>query len=219
MKRNELVIVLHGLGRTPLSMWGVTNALRKQGYDVAAWGYPSIMGGMQDHITRLSKRFSGLSGYDKIHGVGHSLGGLMLRGVLSNTPHLPLGRIVMMGTPNNGASMITRHGWLFNKGPLNRQIIRDLEPGSAMLAALPIPPAEIGIIAGVEQFSPANPMSWINHRVFGATPHDGTVEVSSTKLPNMADFMEVKANHSFLPFNRQVIRATVGFINTGKFTP
>lgn len=218
MKRNELVIVLHGLGRTPLSMWLVTTALRRQGYDVAAWGYPSISGGMQDHIARLSARFAKLGGYEKIHGVGHSLGGLMLRGVLGNSPHLSLGRLVMMGTPNQGASMITRHGWLFGKGPLNRQIIRDLAPGSAALAGLPVPGAEIGIIAGIEQFSPGNPISWINSRILGAAPHDGTVEVSSTKLPVMADYMEVKANHSFLPLNRRVIAATVGFINTGKFT-
>jgi len=217
MKNEEVVLVLHGLGRTPYSMFMVSRALKQQGYAVADWGYLSVKGGMESQIGRLRARFGELTGYKKVHGVGHSLGGLMLRGVLGGEHNLPLGRLVMMGTPNQGASMINKHGWLFNRGPLNRPIIRDLKAGSPVYDKLPIPKMEIGIIAGVESFSPFNPVSWINRRTFGDVPHDGTVETSSAKIDGMQDYMEVEANHSFLSVNRKAIKATVNFINTGKF--
>lgn len=219
MKKDEAVIVLHGLGRTPYSMFMISNALRREGYAVADWGYLSIKGGMESQISRLRTRFGELTGYKKVHGVGHSLGGLMLRGILGGEHQLPLGRLVMMGTPNQGASMINKHGWLFNRGPLNRPIIRDLKAGSPVYAKLPVPNMEIGIIAGIESFNPLNPVSWINRRIFNDEPHDGTVEVSSAKLPEMKDYMEVEANHSFLSINSRAIKATVNFINSGRFIP
>lgn len=217
MKHDELVIVLHGLGRTPFSMYRVSRALRAEGYEVADWGYVSVKGTMHEQLARLRQRFAKVNGCKKVHGVGHSLGGLMLRGLFSQS-HLPLGRLVMLGTPNSGASMVNRHGWLFNKGPLNRPIIHDLAAGSAAIAALPVPEMEIGVIAGVEKFHPLNPVAWINRSIFGDAPHDGTVEVSSARLPKMTDYMEVPANHSFIPLNRKAVKAAVNFINTGKFT-
>lgn len=218
MKRaDEVVIVLHGLARTPYSMWFVSRALRKAGYDVADWGYLSVRGNLADQIERLRPRLASLKGYKKVHGVGHSLGGLMLRGLLANSD-LPLGRLVMHGTPNQGAGMINRHGWLFNRGPLNRPIIRDLRAGSTAIRALPVPDMEIGIIAGIERNHPGNLIALLNKRIFGDEPHDGTVEVSSTRLPGMKEHLEVYANHSFISVNRSVIKATVNFIRTGKFT-
>lgn len=217
MKNDEVVIVLHGLGRTPFSMFMVSRALKQQGYAVADWGYLSVKGGMESQISRLRARFGELARYKKVHGVGHSLGGLMLRGLLGGPHELPLGRLVMMGTPNQGASMINTHGWLFNRGPLNQPIIRDLRAGSPVYENLPVPDMEIGIIAGIEKFNPLNPVSWINRNTFGNQPHDGTVEVSSTKLASMKDFIAIEANHSFLSVNRKAIKATVNFIRSGKF--
>lgn len=216
-EQKEAVIVLHGLGRTPYSMWFVSKALRRAGYDVFDWGYLSVRGGLQEQLARVRPRLESLRGYKKVHGVGHSLGGLMLRGLLHDSG-LPLGRLVMHGTPNHGAGMINKHGWLFSRGPLNRPIIRDLRAGSSAIAALPVPEMEIGVIAGIEAFNPFNPISWINRRTFGDEPHDGTVEVRSARLPGMKDYLEVNANHSFISLNGGVIKATVNFIQTGKFT-
>jgi alpha-beta hydrolase superfamily lysophospholipase len=36
----ELVVLAHGLGRTPASMWWLARSLRARGYRVLNWGYP-----------------------------------------------------------------------------------------------------------------------------------------------------------------------------------
>lgn len=209
--------MLHGLGRTPYSMIRVTRALQAAGYDVADWGYLSVKGTLAEQLARLSRRLPELAGYKKVHGIGHSLGGIMLRGLFSQA-QLPLGRLVMMGTPNHGASMINKQAWLFRRGPFNRPIIHDLAAGFAAIKALPVPHMEIGIIAGVEKFHPLNPVSWVNRGIFGDQAHDGTVEVASVKLEQMADYLELPVNHSFIPFNKRAVEASVRFIKTGKFS-
>lgn len=216
-RAQEIVIILHGLANTPLTMWRQARALRAAGYSVANWGYNSFKGGLHEQLARLEQRLPELQGYTKVHGVGHSLGGLMLRGLLTKyQAQLPLGRLVMQGTPNLGAGIVNRHRYLF-KGPLNRKIIHDLAEGSAAISQLGVPAMEIGIIAGVERFNPINPITWLNTYSLGKIPHDGTVEAANTRLPQMTDYLEVPVNHLALSFRREVIAASVRFINTGKF--
>jgi pimeloyl-ACP methyl ester carboxylesterase len=213
----EVVVVLHGLGRSPLSMLRLAQALRREGYAVKNWGYKSFVGGIEDKVTDLRLRLLELKGYTKVHAVGHSLGGLILRGLLTEKTGLPLGRIVFLGTPHKGASVINRNPALFNHKRIPR-IIRELEADSPAIAALGLPPMEIGVVAGVEQLSPFNPVSWLNRRVLGDELHDGTVEVASARLDGqMKDYLEVPVNHSFLPLSRKVIDPTVHFIRKGKF--
>lgn len=216
-QRNEVVLLLHGLGRSPLSMWPLARALRKSGYAVKNWGYNSLRGGIEDKVADLRLRLIELKGYTRVHAVGHSLGGLILRGLLTPEAGLPLGRIVFIGTPNKGASMINRNPKLFGHAQVPR-IIRELRAGSPVIAGLGIPPMEIGVIAGVEELSPFNPMSWINQKILGDLDHDGTVEVNSTKLPGMKDYLEVPVNHSFLPLTRKVILPTLRFLRKGRFS-
>lgn len=214
---DEIVILLHGLMRSPLSMLMEARAIKRAGFAVANWGYMTLIGDLDEQIARLESNLSKLQGYKKVHGAGHSLGGLMLRGLFSRHPELPLGRLVLQGTPNHGAAIIERNRWLFGHGPLDQPIIHDLAPHSPALQKLGVPPMEIGVIAGVEKFHPFNPASWINERVLGEVEHDGTVEVESTKLEGMQDFLEVPVNHSFLPLDKDVIDATIRFLKTGSF--
>lgn len=213
----EIVILLHGLANAPLTMWRQARAFREAGYATANWGYNTFKGGMLEQLARLEQRLPELKGYKKVHGVGHSMGGLMLRGIFTrHATELPLGRLVMLGTPNQGAGTVNKHKYLL-KGPLNRQIIHDLAEGSEAIGKLGIPKVEIGVIAGVESFNPINPIAWLNRHTFGDIPHDGTVEAHNTKLPGMTDYIELPVNHLALPFNRAVIEASVRFIKTGKF--
>src|SRR5690606_929213 len=38
----ELVVLVHGLGRTSLSMWPLARALEREGFEVLNWGYSSL---------------------------------------------------------------------------------------------------------------------------------------------------------------------------------
>jgi triacylglycerol lipase len=208
----KTVLLLHGLFRSPLSMWPMARAFKAKGYKVHNWGYSSFAS-LAEIAAKLEERLPELEQSEKVHGIGHSMGGLLLRYLFSRT-QMPLGRLVLMGTPNIGARIVAHHDWLFRHEPLP-QCIRDMSPESDVMKSWPIPACEIGVIAGVEKFNPINPASWLNRRTLGDVPHDGTVELSSAKLPEMADFLEIKANHSFLPTNRKVIRACLRFTDGG----
>jgi hypothetical protein len=48
--------------------------------------------------------------------------------------------------------------------------------------------------------------------------HDGTVAVTSTRLEGMADFLVVDAHHTFICRHPEVIRATLSFLQSGRFS-
>jgi len=217
-KNDEIVITLHGLGNTSLHMWRMARACRQSGYDTANWTYNTLRGGIADQMARLARRLPELQGYKKVHGIGHSLGGLMLRGLFTRyAGQLPLGRLVMIGSPNQGASILRRQPWLIRASFIGRPILTDLTQGSAAIAALGLPPVEVGVIAGVSANNPVNPISWINRYMLGDVPSDGTVEAAHTHLPGMKDYLELPVNHVALPWNREVIDSSLRFIKTGAF--
>ena len=212
----EAVILLHGLGNPPWVMKRLAKAFSAAGYAVYNWDYASYDCGLLEQIERLKPRLAALPAYTKIHGVGHSMGGLLLRGIFADTTK-PLGRLVTIGTPHLGAGVVHRLGCLRKMPLLNRAIITDLATHSAALAALPMPEIEMGCIIGVQSFHPLNPLAWLNQLYLGKTPHDGTVEASNAQHPAMKDSIEVKANHLLLPFKACVIAAALKFIQQGKF--
>lgn len=215
------VILLHGLGRTPRSMRRMARALDDAGFAVETWGYPSRHRRLAQHAVSLRERLSRWA-QDKrpqepVRFVTHSLGALVLRGALSGQPPLPVGRIVMIAPPNQGAGLAVRFGrtvwarWVFGKP------MEDLKLGAGGLAWLGVPDAEIGVIAGERPFHPVNPMSWANIFVSGDLAHDGTVEVANTRLSGMKDFLIVDVHHTFICDDPDVQNQTIAFLRDGRF--
>ena len=123
----------------------------------------------------------------------------------------------MIGVPNRGAGVLSFPGFAALARPLFGPTIDELKEGSAVLARLPVPEIEIGVIAGTGRYNPVNPSSYINLVRLKDAPHDGTVELANTRLDRMADFVAVPANHTFMTQDPAVIRATVAFLKTGRF--
>lgn len=212
-KQREIIVILHGLLRSPLSMMRLHLLAKQAGYDVANWSYLSVKDGFSAQLARLEKRLPELEGYEKVHGIGHSLGGLHLRGLFGKHPELPLGRLVMLGTPNHGAGIVNQT----KLSEIEIPVLQDLARDSEAIRALPIPNMEIGTIAGVEPFNPLNPVSWVGQKVFAGEKHDGTVEASSVQLKDAKDHTEIVANHSFLPLSREACALALHFIQYGSF--
>lgn len=93
------VLLVHGMGRTPLSMRKLGAALRSAGYEVRYFGYLCAKDGFTTIAERLAAQ---LVASPPLVAVGHSLGGLLLRAACAAVPEASRPRrLVMLGTPNH----------------------------------------------------------------------------------------------------------------------
>ncbi len=213
---SECVIVLHGLIRSSSSMEKMAKSLRKEGFEVVNVDYPSrqhtieVLAPMAVEKGLLECRAKG--GIRTIHFVTHSLGGILVRKYLSEFDIPELGRVVMLGPPNQGSIAVDKLASLVGFDWLNGPAGRQLGKGPASVP-LRLPPAnfEVGVIAGSRTIDP------ITSAVL-ESPDDGRVSVEDTKLEGMADFVVVKHSHAFMMRMRKPIELTIRFLKTGSFS-
>ncbi|HEX8692138.1 MAG TPA: alpha/beta fold hydrolase [Longimicrobium sp.] len=194
--RRELVVLVHGMGRSRASMWLLGRSLEAEGYRVLNWGYSSYSDPVPALGARLARDVSGeLGRAPKVHFVGHSLGNVIVRWALAHEPPARAGRVVMLAPPNQGAAAADRYAryaaWLMPP-------IEELRtaPGSTV-RTLPAPRGvDVGVIAGA---------------------HDGKVSVDETHLAGERDHVVVPAAHSFIMNRRDVRDLTLRFLRTGRF--
>ena len=107
--RRELVFLVHGMGRTPLSMFLLGRRLESAGYRVASFGYLSTTGTVGDLGAALGRKVQELAGEAPcVHFVGHSLGNIIVRWLLAHERPARAGRVVMLAPPNQGAAAADR---------------------------------------------------------------------------------------------------------------
>ncbi|WKW13260.1 hypothetical protein Strain138_002577 [Pseudogemmatithrix spongiicola] len=196
----ELVVVLHGMGRTARSMRPVELALREAGFDVLNIGYSSYCCSIPELGATIRQEIEAkrLPTHTRIHFVGHSLGNIIARWVIAQEDAPPgVGRLVMLAPPNQGAMMANRFapiaGWLLE--PID-ELRND---STATVRQIPTPPGvEIGVIAGRD---------------------DSTVRLEETHVAGETAHIVVKGNHTFIMREPEVHRLTVEFLRSGRFTP
>jgi triacylglycerol lipase len=209
----EHVILLHGLCRTPRSMAAIERALVRAGYSVSNVGYPSRTAS----IAELSENAIGPAVEQRqrdgtIHFVTHSMGGILVRSFLSRHSVPALGRVVMLGPPNQGSEVVDKLGRWRIFGALNGPAGREL--GTDSLST----PNRLGPVTfclGV--IAARRSINWINSFFLLPRPNDGKVSVERTKVSGMADHIVLPATHSFMMNNPSVIRQTIHFLRTGRF--
>jgi len=210
----EGVVLLHGLCRTSASMERMAAALTKAGYVVDNIDYPSRRAGvatLSEEVVGAAMKSDKLAKCDKIHFVGHSLGGILVRDYFSRHRDRRLGRVVMLGPPNQGSEVADRlkdwriYQWL--NGPTGGELGTDPESVPNKLGPVAF---DVGVIAGDRT------INWINSLMIAGSD-DGKVSVRNTKVEGMKDHLVVHTAHPFIMRNRAVIEATIRFLNSGKF--
>src|SRR3546814_6454256 len=93
------VVLLHGLWMPGASMQWLAGQLRAQGFDTETFSYHSVADGPDRAVPRLVELL-GEGGEADI--VARSLGGLIALQALRETPDLPVGRVVCLGSPLTG---------------------------------------------------------------------------------------------------------------------
>jgi triacylglycerol lipase len=194
----ELVFLVHGMGRTPLSMWLLGRRLERAGYRVAHFGYLSTtgtIGGLGEALGRRVARQAGDA--PRVHFVGHSLGNIIVRWMLAHARPERAGRVVMLAPPNQGSAAADRWarwiGWAMP--PIHELRTAPDTPARA----LPLPgEVEVGIIAGAR---------------------DRKVRLAETHLDGARDHTVVPSFHSFIMNRADVHRLICCFLRDGRFSP
>ena len=211
MEFMELVVLLHGMLRTKRSMSSVEKILQKQGYATLNITYPSSKLSIEQIVEFIHEIISVHKAYKKIHFIGYSLGGLVIRAYLHKHKLSNLGKVVMVGTPNQGSESADKfkHMWLFKKliGPAGQQLGTDQDKFKHIFGKVYY---ELGVIAGSAAIDP------INYMII-PKPNDGKVSVESTKIKGMTDHIVIKTNHTFMIRSTRVLKQILSFLQRSKF--
>lgn len=210
------VVLLHGLARSSTSMEPMARALRREGYAVCNVDYPSRGHGVaelaRDHVApQIARCFPGET--RPLHYVTHSMGGILVRQLAATGEAGRVGRVVMLGPPNQGSEIVDLLGdsRIFSaiNGPAGRQL--GTKPDSLPNRLGPVD-FDLGVIAGDRS------INWINSLLI-AGADDGKVSVERTKVTGMKAHHVIHATHPYLMKNSRAIRETVHFLREGRFSP
>ena len=213
---SECVVLLHGLARTAMSMNKMERELAAAGYLTANIDYPSREHTVEElaalAVPEGIDACRSQEGVDTIHFVTHSLGGILLRQYLQDHDLPELGRVVMLGPPNQGSAAVDElrdvPGFDWLNGPAGQQLGKGENSVPLQLGPATF---ELGVIAGNRTIDPITSAVLEN-------PDDGRVSVEDTKLDGMADFVVVEHSHAFMMRMRRTIELTKAFLSKGRFS-
>lgn len=201
------VLLVHGLGRTPLSIFGLAAALRRAGHRTTFFAYSPTLESLSRIHRRLvaSLTLLGRAGHP-LGLVAHSLGGLLLRRALAELPHLPVHRLVMLATPNRPPGIARAASrWLAFRC-VARECGRFLA-STKLIPAIPPPAVPYTLVAGT-----AGPRRrWLP---CGDEPNDGIVTVAEVKVRDADAPILVPVLHSFIMDAPAVRHAVVAAMMT-----
>ena len=207
MVSSARVLLVHGLWYGRPGMLPLARRLRKLGWECDLFGYSSVFGSPTANVARLAERAAAIDAA-RLHLVGHSLGGLLVLKMLAESGGaLPGGRVVLLGSPLNGSVVARRMAgnralkpWIGRAEALLDQGVEDLPGGR-----------EVAAIAGTSSLGAGRLVARLDK------PHDGTVTVAETRVPGLADHLELPVSHTGLVLSREVSAATDRCLRTGRF--
>jgi pimeloyl-ACP methyl ester carboxylesterase len=204
------VVFVHGLFLNGAEFGLMRRRLTaERGFDSRRFSYPTVRGSLEKTLDLLEQFVRKLDA-ERIHFVGHSLGGIVLSRFFERASDPRIGRVVMLGTPLGGsrsAQGVARHAFLRRiVGPLvARELVDPCEPRRWNCSH------DLGLIAGTR------PMGLGQFFAKFDEDCDGTVGVSETKLPGQSAHIALPVSHMGLLLSADVAHEVGEFLANGSF--
>jgi pimeloyl-ACP methyl ester carboxylesterase len=186
-------LLVHGLGRTPVSMIPLANRLQGRQFRTRFFAYSATFESMPRIVSRLVRTIESAKP-DVI--ICHSLGGVLTRMAIAEQPPRSLRHLVMLGTPNRSPK-IARFCWNWFPFRAFSRSCGEFLSSPAAYEGLPVPEIPITVIAGTSgpEF------------VFGE-PNDGIVTVSETQVHPDFPSIALPGLHSLM-MNSKTVQDTI----------
>jgi pimeloyl-ACP methyl ester carboxylesterase len=232
-KKHELVIVIHGMAQSAYNTDKLSTYIRTVGgYSTFRMDLSMVFGSFDNLMKEVKEQLDlikfGLN-FDKVHFIGHSMGGMVARKIISTWRFDNIGKFIALGTPYGGSNALKNLDKAISKiadyiylVKYYDEMIKQFTEGIPKNNSV-----EIGLIAGKKDFS-ASDISI----TFGETelqfrrsnlkkPHDGAVEVASvfaiSNKISIKDKIIANKNHFELINDDYIFKKVVKFLNTGSF--
>jgi pimeloyl-ACP methyl ester carboxylesterase len=202
------VLLVHGLGRTPLSLALLARRLSREGYRPELFGYYAFAESHRRIVARLTRRLRSLATIQQpVSLLGHSLGGLLLRQAAAAVPELSVHSLIMLGTPNQ-PPLLARRARHWTAFRLLAQSCGDFLATPEGFAALPPPAYRYLLIAGNAGWRGRwNP--------FEGAPNDGFVSVEETRIGPDDTPVVLPVAHTFMMNSPAVQDAILAVLAAG----
>lgn len=209
-------ILVHGFSKNPQDMDPLKRHLELLGYDCIVPNLPltfkefDYAAGILEHVLEEMVHFHLRKG-EKIHLVGHSTGGLVIRKLISETTYASyIRRCVLIATPNKGCKLANVAGKIkpvIKIYKTLRSLDFDYVESVDFTAKAEI---EVAAIAGNK-----NNLFLGN---FIGSENDGRVELDSVYYPELADFIILPYGHLEIHQETETAKQIDSFFKTGKFS-
>ena len=200
------LVLIHGMGRTPLSMLRLRRRLRRAGHNPILFGYSPTFETLQGATARLLGLIERRVDTENYALVGHSLGTVIIRTALGRLENRAPSACFFLAAPMvacKAARFFSRF-WLYRllTGEMGQLLALD-----SFMLQLPMPPVPTRIYAGV-----GGPRaSWLP---FGMEANDGILSVSEATGRFEAAAIEVPSLHTFIMNSQRVFDDMARYLET-----
>jgi pimeloyl-ACP methyl ester carboxylesterase len=208
----ETVVLVHGLWMNGLELAMLGHRLRQEhGYDVRTFSYPTMHGVAADICRDLAAFATSVATEGRVHFVGHSLGGVLVFRTLAECGAGRFdGNAVLLGAPLNGCRAA--------RGAAQFAALRPLL-GPHVMSELAEPPPRtwsgpnaVGVIAGTLRMGTGQFFAHFDE------DNDGTVGLSETRIPGLADHLVLPHSHFGMLYASDVAAHVAHFLRNGRFS-
>jgi pimeloyl-ACP methyl ester carboxylesterase len=204
-----LLVHVHGLWFSGREAWLLRMRMaRALPAEERAFSYRSVGDRISTSSAALGKFLAAID-CDRLHLIGHSLGGVVILDMFREDPHFAPGRILLLGSPLRGSEAARALARLpFGKAMLGRGIAEQVmhAPTRHWDGR-----RDLAIIAGSMPVG----IGRLVHRFGGE--NDGTILVAETHLDGAIDHLVVPVSHTGLLWSREVARQGATFLRDGRF--